>query len=320
MSTIDTQDRWTEEAQDELRRELTAYQQAEGLSQAAMAARLAVAEGTISQWRNKRYKGDNAAVAQSVRKGLDSLKSRAKAGATLPSDIGFQDTPTSRKIGEILTFSQIAPTIGVVAMGAGSGKTKTASYYAATNSNVWHVTAEPCTATTYPLLALIAESMGLAERVQTRLSRAIANYVRDKNGLIILDEAQHPNTLALDQLRSIHDSAGVGIALIGNEMVYSRLDGGGRKAAFAQLFSRVGMVLTQPGPRERDICTIVQAWGIVDPEEQSFLKAIAEKPGALRAMVFTLRMATMLAGGAESRKLEHLREAFRRLTPQQVGR
>ncbi len=319
MSTAETQHTWTEEAQDGLRAELAAYQEAEGLSQAALAQRLGVAEGTLSGWRRRNYRGDNAQVAANVRRGLDSLKSRARTAAGLPHDIGYQETPTSRRMVEILTFAQVAPTIGVIAAGAGAGKTTTARYYAATNSNVWHVTAEPCTATTYPMLGLVAEAMNLSERVQTRLSRAISAYVRDKGGLIVVDEAQHLNTPALDQLRSIHDAAGVGLALLGNEQVYARLDGGGRKAAFAQLFSRVGMALTQAGPRERDIQALVAAWGIEDAEERRFLKAVAEKPGALRAMSFVLRLGTMLAGGPEARTITHLREAYRRLSPQVAG-
>ncbi|MEX0758763.1 MAG: hypothetical protein WD100_04205, partial [Tistlia sp.] len=184
MSSIEAQDRWTEEAQEELRQELSAYQSAEGLSQAALAGKISIAEGTLSGWRNGRYKGDNATVAANVRRGLDSLKSRAKTAASLPREIGFQETPTARKIIDLLSFAQVAPAICVVAMGAGAGKTTTAKYYAATNSTVWHVTAEPCTATTYPMLSLIVEAMNLTERVQTRFSRAIAGYVRDKGGLI----------------------------------------------------------------------------------------------------------------------------------------
>ena len=58
--------------------------------------------------------------------------------------------------------------------------------------------------------------------------------------MIIIDEAQHLTVRALNHIRCLADESGIGICLIGNEDVYSKLKGTG-KADFAQLFSRIGM-------------------------------------------------------------------------------
>lgn len=291
----------------------------ESLSQAALGRQLGVAEQTFSAWVNDKYNGRNDVVADKVRIGLSSLEARARASSTLPPDIAFQDTPTARKILTLLQFAQSAPDIVVVAAGAGVGKTATADHYARTNANVWKVTAQPCTATVYPMLGKIAAVMKLEEKVQTKLPDAIEKFVAGKDGLLIVDEAQHLDSRALDQLRSLPDAVDVGLALIGNERVYGRLEGGGRRAEFAQLFSRVGMTLTQARPRTDDVNALIDAWGIGIPEEKKLLRHIASKPGALRGMTKTLRLATMMAGGAEGRTIDHIRAAYTRLSPQTVG-
>lgn len=61
-------------------------------------------------------------------------------------------------------------------------------------------------------------------------SRATSSRLKGTQGLLIVDEAQHLSAGAIDQLRAVHDRAEVGLALLGNEEVWSRIDGGGRKA------------------------------------------------------------------------------------------
>ena len=58
--------------------------------------------------------------------------------------------------------------------------------------------------------------------------------------MLVIDEAQHLTVRALNHLRCISDESGVGICMIGNDEVYTKMKGSGR-ADFAQLFSRIGM-------------------------------------------------------------------------------
>ena len=106
----------------------------------------------------------------------------------------------------------------------------------------------------------------------------------------------------------------------GNLEVWSRIDGGGRKAEFAQLFSRVGMRVTVNRPSDKDIEIMLDALSIYADDQRKILKFIATKPGALRAMVKTLRVARMLAIGAgEGLAKEHISSAWSRLSGGEAG-
>lgn len=305
---------FTVEEMEEIRARVRAVMEAEGLSQTDVARESGIAYGTFTGWLAGTYQGKNDRVAGEVQIWLSSRVERKRQATIMPREPGFQMTPTAGEILDMLAYAQMVPGIVVSAGGAGIGKSSSAMQYAATNPNVWLVTMEPCTHSVYPMLGAIAEAMSITEKVQTKLSRAIGRKVHGSGGLLIIDEAQHLDTKALDQLRSLHDLYGVGIALLGNKDVYSRLEGEGRSAGFAQLFSRIDMRMSQAKPKAGDMCALIKAWGVEDKEEIKLLKAIAGKPGALRGMTKVLKLATMLATGAgEGRTIKHIKAAYDRL-------
>ena len=111
------------------------------------------------------------------------------------------------------------------------------------------------------------------------------------------------------------ESDGVGIALVGNESVYGRLQGEGRRPEFAQLFSRIGMRFTRPKPYSEDVCELIKAWKVEDETTVRLLKAIASKPGALRGMTKVLRIATAFAkGSGQALNASHVNAAWKRLS------
>ncbi|WP_316978011.1 AAA family ATPase [Shumkonia mesophila] len=314
MLKIKEETTFTAEEMAEIRAKVRAIMEAEGLKQTDIARESGVAYGTFTGWLAGTYQGNNDKVAGEVQIWLGARVEKKRQAARIPEAPGFQMTPTSAEILDMLGYAQTLPGIVVVACGAGVGKTETCRQYAATNPNVWIVTMEPCSSTVYPMLSAIAEKLGLTERVMTRLSRAIGRKMDGAQGLLIVDEAQHLDSKALDQLRSLYDLYGVGIALVGNETVYNRLEGEGRSAGFAQLFSRIDMRKTQPRPKAADMCALIKAWGVEDAEEIRFLKSVARKPGALRVMTKVMKLASMLAAGAgETRAIKHIKAAFERL-------
>lgn len=298
-----------------LRDQVRAVMEAEGLSQADVARDSGVAYGTFSGWLGGTYQGRNDRVAGEVQIWLASREERKRAAAVVPRSPGFVETRSATAFLEALRYAQVMPEISVVAGGAGIGKTTAAERYAATNPNVWLATMDPSTAGVHGMLAELAEVMGVVERVAMRMPRAIGRKIAGSGGLIVIDEAQHLQPVALDMLRSLYDRHGVGVALIGNETVYARLEGEGRKASFAQLFSRIGVRVTQARPRAEDVCALIAAWEVAEPEQVRLLKAIAAKPGGLRSLTKCLQLAGMLAAGAgETRGLAHIRAAWQRLT------
>lgn len=306
-----------EAEQDRLRGEIDAILGAESISQNRLATELGVPAGTLSEWRGRKYRGNNAEVAAKVRRGLDTRRNRRQAAAVLPPKLHFVVTPTAAKIHDILAYAQFAPTMAVIAMGPGCGKTEAAAEYRRRNANVWAITAEPCLSGVYPMLSLLIEELGVPEKVQTRYSRAIVERVKGTDGLIVVDEAQHLTSPALDQLRSLYDKAGIGVALMGNHAVYGRLEGEGRQMGFAMLFSRVGKSIKQAAPTAADALAILDAAEIDDGDARGLLRRIARKPGGLRGLAETIRMARMLAG-SEPLTAEIVRRAYAALSPQAI--
>lgn len=281
---------------DAARNQVRAVMAAEGLTQAAIAREADVNPQTFNLWLNDKYQGHNDPITEKVRIWLASREEKKRVAAVVPAEPDFVQTRSAAGFATALRFAQLLPEISVIAGAAGIGKTKTARHYAATNPNVWLATMRPSTAGVNLMLQEIAAAVRVDERSAAKLARAIGRRISGTGGLIIIDEAQHLRPDALDELRSLYDAHDVGIALVGNETVYARLEGRAREASFAQLFSRVGHRVTQAKPRTADIDALIRAWGVSDPDEVAFLRAVARKPGALRNVTKCLRSAGLLAG------------------------
>jgi len=298
-----------------IRSEVRQIVESEGIKLTVIADEAGIAYGTFTPWLGGNYKGDNATFALKVRRWLETRQARGRTQAVLPTAPKFVMTATASKILDVLGYAQTAPDFAVVVGGAGIGKTTAIEAYAERASNVFVVTAEPCLASPNNMLSALADVIAVPEKRSVYLSRAICGRLRGAAALIVIDEGQHLSSQALDQLRTIHDKAGVGIVIAGNESVYSRLQGNERNAQFAQLYSRVGMRMTQAKSRARDICALIEAWGIQGEREIALLKLIAAKSGALRSMTKVIRLAHMIAAGdGEDMRERHIRLAWQQLS------
>lgn len=285
----------------------------EGLSQAATAREAGTKESTFGLWLNDKYAGNVDKFTSRIQLWLTERQERQSAADKVPHGPGFVLTESANRFIEVLRFARAIPEIGVIVGGAGIGKTTAARHYAGISPNTYVVTMNPTTAGTNTALQEIAETIELVERSPARLLRSIGLKLAGRDALLIIDEAQHLRTEAIDALRSLYDTYGIGLAFMGNETVYARMEGGSRSAALAQIHSRIGERVTQPAPRADDVCELLEAWEITDPEEKLLLKAIAAKPGALRAMTKVIQLASIIAAGAgQTRALVHLRAAAAR--------
>ncbi|MGE4526798.1 MAG: AAA family ATPase [Rhodospirillaceae bacterium] len=282
-------------------------------SQAAAARDAGIAESTFAAFLAATYAGDNLKVAVKAKSWLGSRVERARTAAAIPVAPEFQLTPTARRIIPALQWAQVAPDFVPIIGAPGLGKTCTLEYYRDNNPNVFLVTMEPSWASANAMLAALCFGMGIDEHATTKYSSAIRAKVRGLQALIIVDEAQFLSTAAFDQLRVIHDTAKVGVAMCGNRQIHSRLYGKGDEAT-AQLFSRAGMKFRQYQPHAGDICALVAAWGVTEKAEVDFLKTVGRKPGALRNLDKVMKLASMLAaGGGEERGLRHIRAAWEQI-------
>ncbi len=93
--------------------------------------------------------------------------------------------------------------------------------------------------------------------------------------------------------------------------MYSQLTGGQRQAGFAQLFSRVAKRVRLSRAKDADVLALLDAWRIDDAEARQLCLGIGRRPGALRGLSQTLRLASMFAAtsGAARPTAEHVRDA-----------
>ena len=119
---------------------------------------------------------------------------------------------------------------------------------------------------------------------------ALRSRLDGTNWVIVIDEAQHLKYAALEEIRSLTDDNpmtgehGVGVVLIGNSEVYSRLQGR-QQAQFAQLFSRIRMQreYTTRKVKEDDVRKLFPVLAEQDArKEMDFLLSVCRSPWGIR--------------------------------------
>ena len=270
----------------------------DGVSQNQIAKESGISTAALSGWLRGNYAGDAEAVGEKLETWAASRKRREEQVGMLTT-VSWIETETAKKIQPVLAYAQYAGDIAVVYGGAGVGKTRALRNYADTNPNVFLSMMSPANHGVSACLEEVAVSCGLKTIPQSalRISNMICGRVEGSHGLVIADEAQHLSTAALEQLRIVQEKTGIGLVLCGNETVYGRLTGGTRQAQFAQLFSRIGKRLRLNKPLKKDVASIAGAFGVSGREEVDMLYQISQKPGALRGVCKTLRLASMFSAG-----------------------
>lgn len=285
---------------------------AEKATMTQIASETGFSVAAISAFANGNYKGNNGRVAEAVEVWLDNYQQKS----TLAEPPRFVETQTVRQIWTVFQFAQLAECISVIAGNPGVGKTIAAREYSI-KPNVWMMTASPSCATVTECLTELAEVLGISDAPRRKgpLARAIRRRMNGTSGLVIVDEADHLNMEALEELRSLQDATKIGMVLIGNLRVLSQMTGDGRRPIeLARLFSRIAKPSRIHKAKKADVNAIADAWDIKGEAERKLLHAIAEKPGALRVLSHTLRLAHITAS-ADGEKLTetNIRAAFKDL-------
>lgn len=307
----------------ELQEKLAEFKSFESLSWDGLARRVGVPAGTLSTWTPGKYAGDNGAVAAKVNRFFLAEVARAELEMQAPIVPGFQHTKTARLITSQLRWAQRGKFVLIVG-NAGVGKTAAIDQYIANSpgGTAFKATMSPGSRSPTTMLIEILRSMGVARNAGSLqiLSDIICDRVADVRALLILDEAQHLNDLALEQLRFIHDRAKVGVALSGNATVLTRIQGGARKAEFAQLYSRVSLPAVYDRPSEEDVLIILAAWDVTHAKEIEFLTKLAFLPGGIRTITMVLELATLLSRQEDQpRTLDNIKAAWTQHARQPVA-
>ncbi|MDE0880702.1 MAG: AAA family ATPase [Sphingomonas bacterium] len=269
-----------------------------GISWAALGELAGVPGGTLSTFGTGNYGGNNERVAKLIYRYRQLLASQAERTHGLVIAPSFFETPTSRRLRALLIVAHMGR-ITVGATGPGTGKTITLKEYQASVANCWVATMKPSTETPFAMMKQIlrALNMTVAGGGKDQLSQLIADRVRGRRGLLVIDEANHLSLKAIEELRSIHDDTDVGLAMFGNEELLMRIRGGVRSDAFARLNSRIAQSHIQNLPLEEDVEAFCDAWALNDAGMRAMLVRVALTPGAggLRECRQIVEQASMLA-------------------------
>ena len=260
-----------------------------------IAAQSGISAGALSAYLKGTYTGNIDNIETALANWLATREKKAKVFVEAPH---FIEIPTAKKVFSALDMAKILPTMVTVYGASGVGKTKACQEYAKSNQNVWMITASPARATLSSILFELALELGIndAPRRKDRLSRMITKKLKGTQGLVIIDESDHLPYDALEEIRIIQEETETGFALIGNDKVYTRIQGGVNQA---RLWSRIGNNCGLKASTKGDIKAIAQAWGldVADKDLMTVLYDIGGKAGGLRALTQYLRLAGMTAKG-----------------------
>lgn len=278
------------------------------LSWSVLAQQSGIPQGSLSSISSPTWKGNKQQRANELYQFRQKVESQAARTRFMLDEMKFVETPTARRIQFLLDVAQGGPRGGritVAAMGPGTGKTMTAQHYKASmGGTVWIATMRQSTSSVAGMIRQVMSAMALSSKTgwTQQMSAHIADHVRGRDGLLIVDEANHLGWEAHEELRGLHDATGVGIALLGNEELMMRIKGNKDRHAYARLSSRIANYHIQDLPSEGDITAYLDAMKIDDGVMRRPLidVGLSVSHGGLREVQMILESANMLAIGDES--------------------
>lgn len=146
------------------------------------------------------------------------------------------------------------------------------------------VTVTPAFASPKSFLKVLARALKTSKQGSIDdIFMEILDKLQGTDRTLVIDEAQHLTCKTLELVRSINDIQGTAIILIGNELIYSKMQGR-QQAEFAQLFSRIGMKmhLLTDYFTEKDIQSIFKD---IDTDASKYLLDICRSKYGLRGAI-----------------------------------
>ncbi|EIJ33338.1 AAA family ATPase [Thiothrix nivea] len=175
--------------------------------------------GTVASVLSGGYKASPGKQIKVMQEVIARYEDRKAKGI---DDDNFAETSVYKLAITVCNRARTYRNFGVLAGYVGTGKTTALKRYAADNSGVILVEADP-DMTSSTLLDDIMEQAGIANPGQSINAkfRAILKAFKGTDRLIIVDEAEKTKPAGLEYLRRIRDKAGVGIVLAGTERLHA---------------------------------------------------------------------------------------------------
>ena len=300
----------TDDSAHRLRERMRAHLEQEGLSINEAARGIGMSAPAVSSFLGAKYRGDNARLARLIGRWLDTERESAEmrtAGLGRHAELGV-----TMEVQGLAGHAQANRDLVLVYGASGSGKSYALERYCEERSSAWYVFMSPAVTTAAALLARIARKLNVGEGTTTAagLERIVVGHLADRRALLVVDEAHHLTAALLDETRCVHDMAGCGLVLAGNDPLWSRLAGGERAA---QLVSRIGARRRFGPPSEGDALALAETLLGRGPggAARKVLLDAARGVGGLRAVSKLILQGSMLArdDGVEAVGDAHLTEA-----------
>ena len=216
----------------DIKTELRSLMESKGFSMGFVSTATGIAKSTLSMWMNDTYKGKVDKINDKINNFIQREKERS-----VNEEIPFVDTSIVGYITEIGRICHTKGRIGVCVGKAGLGKTVAVKNY--TKEFLDSILIESDSGyTAKSLLLEIHKRLGLSSKGSVYdLMGEVVNKLNNSGRLLIIDEAENLPYRALEIARRIHDKTGVGVLLVGRNVLYENLRG--YKNQYDQLYSRV---------------------------------------------------------------------------------
>lgn len=271
------------------------YMETHSISQNQFAAKVNLSSAALSSYLNQKYKGSVEAVERQLSEFFkldEEAEAAAEKTASLLPRAAYVPTSISEDVCQSIRFAQLEHCMVVLHGDAGVGKSKGAQKFLRDHpTNAVGISITPSTGTLNGSIKLLARALRVPEcRNKMDQMMALRSRLDGTNWVIVIDEAQHLKYAALEEIRSLTDDNpmtgehGVGVVLIGNSEVYSRLQGR-QQAQFAQLFSRIRMQreYTTRKVKEDDVRKLFPVLAEQDArKEMDFLLSVCRSPWGIR--------------------------------------
>ena len=255
-----------------------------------------VSTTTASKWLRGVYEGDVPAVTARMRAWLRTRREAARRSMSASGLDRHVAMGVTEEIEAVLAHAQAAGDVVLIHGRSGAGKSWAVARYCAGRNASFRVTMTGAVVTLAGLLARVAAAVGAGERHGSALAAetAIVGRLRGRGALLVVDEAHHLSARLLDELRCIRDLAGLGLALIGGDELWSALAGSAR---CDQIVGRIGIRLPLGAAVDADVLDLAASVLGRRPGagEAKRLVAAARGAGGLHALRRLLARAWLLA-------------------------
>ena len=199
-----------------------------------------------------------------------------------------------------LAYAQAEGDIVCVHGPSGVGKTTALRHYAETHHGATYVAMSVAVRTPAGMLTRVADALGAGATHRSALAAETASVdqLRDRNAILIVDEAQHLSASLLDELRCIRDIARCGLALAGDDLLWTALKGSKR---CEQIVGRIGGRINLEGTSDEDVLTLAAAVVGFRPDGAAADRVLREAraPGGLHALRRMMAKAILAARGED---------------------